>query len=582
MGNGNANLSLKVVGEIKGNFSIPSYQRGYRWGTDEVTRLLDDIDNFDDHEGNYCLQPVVVQEKENGRFELIDGQQRLTTLYLVYYYAHEIANAFYSEPKYELKYDIRKETEAFLKNIDCEQKEKNIDFWFISNAYMTIKKWFETHNLNVSLPEIIRKLESSVKVIWYCVSSDEDPIALFTRLNIGKIELTNAELVKAMFLSNNSNKEVNLEKQDEIALQWDNIECELHDESFWGFLTNDSNAYATRLDMILNLITKRPKGERDKNYTFYKIKEMKDKGKKLEDIWSEIVHTFLILKEWYENQVLYHKIGYLIATNYKTMQDIYDESKKYNKSKFINLLDEYIKQSISPGDKTYGDLRYTSDYDLITRILLLFNVISMTKSCDHQRFAFDLYKQKNWSLEHIHAQNSENLTTKEQWLEWLKLHIPSVKALYDEYDSSGDKSLLNEVSTIYDEMNELMDEKKINSEKFNTLSGKVIQLLSPKDGSEQYKHTLDNMALLGGTDNSALNNSTFDVKRKKIIELEQNGSFIPYCTKLVFFKYYTPTDKDQRHFWGKADREAYIKQMNNVLKPYLSSPIDLGGNKNVQ
>lgn len=68
----------------------------------------------------------------------------------------------------------------------------------------------------------------------------EDAIGLFTRLNIGKIPLTNAELVKAMFLSKGADKNVDKEKQEEISLQWDNIEKELHNNSLWYFLTNNS------------------------------------------------------------------------------------------------------------------------------------------------------------------------------------------------------------------------------------------------------------------------------------------------------------------------------------------------------
>ena len=77
---------------------------------------------------------------------------------------------------------------------------------------------------------------------------DEEAIKLFTRLNIGKIPLTSAELVKAMFL-NRSNIEKDMDrkekdtiqrKQKEISLQWDNIERELHNESLWYFLTNHS------------------------------------------------------------------------------------------------------------------------------------------------------------------------------------------------------------------------------------------------------------------------------------------------------------------------------------------------------
>ena len=55
-----------------------------------------------------------------------------------------------------------------------------------------------------------------------------DAIGLFTRLNIGKIPLTNAELVKTMFLSKGTDENVDKEKQEGISLQWDNIEKELH------------------------------------------------------------------------------------------------------------------------------------------------------------------------------------------------------------------------------------------------------------------------------------------------------------------------------------------------------------------
>ena len=558
-------VSRRYVKDIVGKFIVPSYQRGYRWGTDEINHLLADLKAFNDHEGHYCLQPVVIMSRSDGSFELIDGQQRFTTLYLIYYYANKISPVFFPKPKFELKYDIRTETEDFLKNIILEQKEENIDFWFISNAYMTIERWFVNNNKTVCLPDIMRKLESSVYFIWYTANSNENSIELFTRLNIGKIPLTNAELVKALFLSTNNDEDLTTEKQNEIALQWDNIERELHNESFWYFLTNQSLTYSTRIDLILDLIAQKPQNTREAFYTFFKIKNIKETdGIKLNDLWNEIVRTFLILKDWYEDHTLYHKIGYLIATNNKDLQSLYLESKESTKSGFLANLDHDIKASIDPKKKSYGDLLYTNsnDYQLMTRILLLFNVISMINSNDHQRFAFDLYKTKKWSLEHIHAQNSENLTKQEQWLEWLKLHLPSIKAL-------------DEKEALYQSVEEVVNRQKVNETTFSELSQKIIKLLSPVGDDEQYKHTIDNMALIEKNDNAALNNSAFDVKRKKIIDMEKEGRFIPYCTKLVFFKYYTPTNLDQRHFWGKSDRESYIKKMNEVLADYLTTQIEL-------
>ena len=83
------------------------------------------------------------------------------------------------------------------------------------------------------------------------------------------------------------------------------------------------------------------------------------------------------------------------------------------------------------------------------------------------------------------------------------------------------------------------------------------------------------MALLSSTDNTVLNNSTFDVKRNKIIEMDKKGRFIPFCTRMVFLKYYTPSADNQLHFWGHADRVAYVAAMNEVLGNYLEEPIAL-------
>lgn len=68
-------------------FYVPNYQRGYRWKESQVQQLLNDIKEFDYEKNNekkfYCLQPLVVTEdKENG-WVVIDGQQRLTTLFII-------------------------------------------------------------------------------------------------------------------------------------------------------------------------------------------------------------------------------------------------------------------------------------------------------------------------------------------------------------------------------------------------------------------------------------------------------------------------------------------------------------------
>lgn len=558
-------LETKLVADIKGAFYVPSYQRGYRWGEDEVNRLLDDV--FQDGQKNYCLQPVVVRKKDD-TFELVDGQQRLTTIYLIYKYMSDINPMFFHKPAFNLIYETREQSADFLANMDLDKQEDNIDFWFIANAYKTIKKWFEA-DMQIRVMKIYEYFKEHVKIIWYEVGAGEDAISLFTRLNIGKIPLTSAELVKAMFLSRDNSENMDREKQEEISLQWDNIEKELHNDSMWYFLTNNiKNKYQTRIDLILDLISGKEETSKEKYYTFFKFDAMR-KEKPLEDIWRKIQQTFLILKDWFENHELYHKIGYLIASGTKTLQQIFDESENKTKDEFNALLSGFIRNSIDIKGN-YSELSYEKplDYRKISTLLLLFNVESLRQNGENsQWFPFDKFKYSKgsrvtWSLEHIHAQQSEGMRTQEVWKEWLVRHIPSVKVVGQNQDE------------LIAEMQAAVDKEKLERSEFDAIQQKVLEILSVS-GNTEYLHSIANLALLNTADNAALNNSTFDVKRNAIVDMDKRGQYIPFCTKMVFLKYYTPSEHNQLHFWGQADRIAYVNAINTVLAEYLPEAIIL-------
>ena len=560
-------LEAKLVGDIQGFFFVPSYQRGYRWGDAEVIRLLDDI-YATEGKRNYCLQPVVVR-KNGDRFELIDGQQRLTTLYLIYRYMNEASFGFIDEPRFSLSYGTREKTEEFLKSLDISRKEENIDFWFIASAYESIRNWFEKRDRKSTLTNVNKYFDEIVKVIWYEVGENEDAISLFTRLNIGKIPLTSAELVKAMFLSKGLGTDMDKEKQEEISLQWDNMEKELHNDSLWYFLTNKTNVrYQTRIDLVLDLISGKPNDNREKYYTFFRFDEMRQ-SKSLDDIWRKIQKTFLLLKDWFENHELYHKIGYLIASGTMTLGKIFTLSQGKTKDEFRNSLDDYIRQSISI-QVNYSELTYEKHLDQkkISTLLLLFNVESVRRNGENtQWFPFDKFKfgkggKVTWSLEHIHAQQSEGLRTQEMWKEWLRLHIPSVQAVG------------SDCADLIAQMQAAIAKEKLERTEFDQLQQQVIDMLSVK-GNAEYLHSISNLALLSSSDNAALSNSTFDVKRNVIIAMDKGGQYIPFCTRMVFLKYYTPSAENQLHFWGQADRRAYVDAINEVLKDYLAEPLTL-------
>ena len=174
------------------------------------------------------------------------------------------------------------------------------------------------------------------------------------------------------------------------------------------------------------------------------------------------------------------------------------------------------------------------------------------------RFPFDKHKQEDWSLEHIHAQQSQGLNKREQWVEWLNLHKSSLLSI----DFKSDENIIQDISVA-------VNDDKLTGDRFSALFNRVTTILS-EEGSIEYTHSLSNLALLGQSDNSALNNSTFDVKRNRILEMDKTSDYIPVCTRRVFLKYYTPSKSNQVHFWGKADRDGYITEMDKVLRVYLA------------
>lgn len=566
----NVILEAKPIGDIKGKFYIPKYQRGYRWTDTQVKILLNDLwENCNQEiKKEYCLQPVVVRKQGEEDFELIDGQQRFTTVLIILTNIRKIFP--FVTINYTLEYETRESTSKFLANINEEDAQKNIDFFHIYNANRCIDNWLDekfgddTNKKATALFCLMDYLINKVKVIWYEVGDDEDSIELFTRLNIGKIHLTNAELIKALLLKNYSDDDVNKEKI-ERSIQWDGIEKELRQDKdeLWYFLTTHGvSMYPTRIELLFDMMASKSNNEKERYYTFFWFEnEIKIRGVKV--IWEEIQKNFLQIKEWYTDSLFYHKIGYLISSGYKTMPEMFYLAKGKRKSVFVQELDTLIAESINfsiKEDETYSDLNYKDNYKEISNLLLLFNVESIIKENVYQRFPFSKYNTAEWSLEHIHAQNSQGLKKKETQLEWISMHLESVKSVSEN----------NKYDSLITEMEDIIKTGQIDARNsFDELFKKVCSALS-EDNSTDYMHTISNMALLTKNNNAALNNSTFDVKRNVIVNMDQRGAFIPYCTKMVFLKYYTPSSENQIHFWGQNDRKAYIRAMSKMLNPYMS------------
>ncbi|MGR6018752.1 DUF262 domain-containing protein [Bacillus paranthracis] len=228
-------IQLKSINELVEDkqYFIPSYQRGYRWGKNQVQNLLNDLEEFmkefnQKEDMFYCLQPLVIRKYEDG-YEVIDGQQRLTTIALIH--------AYLEEESFSITYATRPDSAEFIQNIAKNYNEdtsiKNIDYHFFKEAYTVIKEWFEQKRQNgrTFKSKFSIMLGEQVKVIWYEVGEDVEVREVFSRLNSGKIELTNSELLKAALILKTSFYE-----RPMISTQWDEIEHRLQNERFWRFL----------------------------------------------------------------------------------------------------------------------------------------------------------------------------------------------------------------------------------------------------------------------------------------------------------------------------------------------------------
>ena len=607
-------LTEKAIGELLDcNFFIPSYQRGYRWSERQIEDLLEDINAFiptkiekSDKKTWYCLQPVVVKECDERTkiendlqgtwYEVIDGQQRLTSIFLIIHYANEMSFGKQKVPEFQLKYETRDEKNGkqqkgsceFLKEQIINEDDKveinysNIDYYHISLAYSTIHNWVKNYkskyNKDFDKNDFLSKLESHSKVIWYEIEAEKDAIEIFTRINSGKISLTSAELIKALFLNSSNFKtkdgkneeeqnviadKIRL-KQLEIANEWDYIETTLNNEEFWWIINKYENSKETRIEFIFELLVGLPKVKNKNNkdfkdfeeyyketddtyYTFRKYAE-KFKVKSENEInnnWKEVKRCFQTLQDWFNNRELYHKIGFLITIGHDIKQLI-EKSQLQSKTEFIAFIEEEIINTFS--NIQLENIQYNNK--IIRPLLLLHNIQTMLNNTkENSRFPFNRYKNEKWDIEHIHAKASEAKVKEdiEDQRNWLSENFEKDENVHNNED-------LNK------RINDLINKQSIKKDyNFQEL---IEYVLGEEDDS------LRNLCLLDRGTNRSYKNDSFKKKRKKIIEQEKKGTFIPICSRNVFMKYYSDELK-QLGQWSEIDRSAYSANIIEVLKVYL-------------
>ncbi len=621
-------IGLKSISELlEENFYISSYQRGYRWNEQQVYDLLNDIYSFATKKKKsdkefYCLQPIIVKKHTWERsventtetitgWDVVDGQQRLTTIRILFKY---LLNEFlsgrslkqrYNKDLFTIEYQTRPQSFDFLENPE-NINNTNIDFYHISEAYNYMAKWFENKVKNENLmfddlcDSIIKTLvfnrqnqkeEGVVQVIWYQLSEKEtNPISTFIRINLGKISLTNSELIKALFLQerNFGSGDAAKLKQLQIASDWDYIENSLQDQDFWWFLNKSKNEASSHIEFIFDLICKigikkNPEIVKiignDKFTTFRYFNNLFGDNPDYDAIkqnWSAIKNYFETFIEWYQNPIWYHYIGFLVYCG-ESVLDIFELLNKPDvitkenvttilvkriREKHLNEIN-WIEKIEKNNEKVQVlNLGYGSSKELLRKTILLFNLEYIVKKSEQQnliyKFPFQAFKTDNkdksknptWDIEHVDSATENGLTKFDDQKIWLE------NALEDVVDLRINTDLIIDI------------ENYITNKKgdFSILYQKVQKVSNELQFSEELKNSLGNLTLLDAGTNRGYGNALFMTKRRIIIEKDKQGVFIPICTKNVFLKYFDGNSKGK---WTEDDVISYRIEIEKTLQKFL-------------
>ena len=591
-------------------YSIPPYQRGYKWDTKDIERLLKDINEFSPNEDLnlfYCLQNITLVESQDSKtFNVVDGQQRLTTLTVILSYLNE-----YELINEKLQYNVRKETEEFLKEYIFKPNElKNIQNWaqflentsikgkdydyqdvfYLFNAYKAIQTWFETYPNSVTAMK--DKILNHVKLIVNLPKNIEEQ-ELFENLNGKRVPLDGADLIRALIITRVAKKEIGdiddsikqnvliNERRVKIGLMLDRInhwwadenkknyfhqftkESKVPDEESISF--NDVTYPINHLYKLYVLAY----GEGVLDMEFFEKKVIED------GFLDELQLLQRTMENWCNDKELYHLI--LFTSIYArekikeepvlSFKELLHQWKKLYRKDFIRFLKKRIASTEVFNDLINQTERYKEEnektaflenwYDnkLITVSVLLdiISILSSNSTCLPARH-FKAYKE---NLEHIFPQTpvGDRIKDKIKQTQILKEYIDIINQSLSEEE----KININDCDIDWENQN-WKDDIKF---RINNRIEKVIPV-----------NSLGNMCVLHESVNRGYGNDFFLEKRIDIMRKSQEGFFIrPHVydafNKIFLERHDESIDMKMMNRWDRSDilarREYIIKRISNFL-----------------
>lgn len=590
---------------IKGKvYVIPAYQRGYKWETEDITRLLDDVYEFNySEELNlfYCLQNITITETDEG-FNVVDGQQRLTTLAIILSYLGE-----YEMIKNKIVYKVRKQTEEFINqfiynpgNIDdfsdwqeflCSMKSENKDFdyqdiYYIYKAYKAVSNWFGCH-LEIK-EELKNRILDNVKMIVNLPRNVEEQ-ELFENLNGKRVPLDGADLIRALIITRVAKREVrdiensikqNIlinERRIRIGLTIDTINL------WWSQDNNRKNYFKYFIKQIKTVKNNNIKFD-EETYPInflYKLYVCACCNSELSiDLFERKSTEVGFLKEllvfqrtienWYEDKELYHLILFTAVYCGKTIGDLYKNWQEKTKSEFVKYLISEIagckiyKELINQNDYSqeehekiaFEENWYENESNQLVSVSILLDIVANLMSPLNVKLPALNFRVYEEDFEHIFPQTpiGDRVKDKTKQTQILKQYI----------------DIINQIST--NGRIELKDED-IDWENYEWKE-KIKGEINSKLMSIIPINSLGNMCLLHRSVNRGYGNDFFLEKRIDIMRKSREGYFIRPHVYDAFNKVFVERKDDSIDMqmmlrWDKKDiiqrRRYIISKISNFL-----------------
>ncbi|MGO4771111.1 DUF262 domain-containing protein [Flavobacterium sp. W22_SRS_FK3] len=574
-------------------FNIPLYQRGYKWESKHVIKLLNDIYNFEHADTKfYCLQNITIVQKDN-YFNVIDGQQRLTTLTILLAYLNQ-KTLVYNKVRFPNN-SIREETNKFLNEIitnneaifpdhswdffsESNPNYDHQDIYHIYNVYETIEIWFsakinETPSFDKELYKT--KLLKHVKVIINKIDdANTSEEKIFGNLNSKRIALDGADLIRAILITRvaqeEGKREADIKNIVRVNERRVKIGWELDQINNWWSQDNIKNYFSKFVNIRSEEIGVGNKLFNDEKYpinVLYLLFAEKKKEKKLTlelieqnnnnalGLYKELIKLNSTLQDWFQDREIYHFLGYIFnqrqkrEINFAVIWEYWESSETRNE--FCNKLKNIIKSSLLVEDDLIdfenSDINwYHKESGKLVSALIVMDIIHCLK--ENQPFLPPkAFTKSSNDIEHIFPQNPEKIKERKDYVAFLNKNIVKDGKQFDLDEFETKKENVDYIN----DMNQFID-NHIGSIKINSIG---------------------NLVLLYSSLNRSISNSLYSKKRSRIIEFFNNGNFIQPHTFKVFVRYFNDlknNNNDYEH-WTNEDIKANASRISLELKNFLNN-----------